>query len=83
MDLNSDGKKKSKFKKVLPFIVVVLLWAFAVYFLFLSDGGYFFRDNFVKASSSEIGEIDPKIANYEAVSKSGQTTKKAKLGVTY
>ena len=82
MDLNSDGKKKSKFKKVLPFIVVVLLWAFAVYFLFLSDGGYFFRDNFVKASSSEIGEIDPKIANYEAVSKSGQTTKKAKLGVT-
>ncbi len=82
MDLNVGTKKKGKFKKVLPFVVVVLLWAFAVYFLFLSDGGYFFKDNFVKASSSEIGEIDPKIANYEAVSKSGQTTKKAKLGVT-
>ncbi len=82
MDVQPENKPK-KAKKIIPFIVVVLLWAAAMYFLFLADGSfYFFKDNFVKASSNDIGEIDPTIANYKAESKSGQTAKKAKLGVT-
>ena len=77
------SKKKIEIKKVIPYFLVVILWGLAIYFLFLSGGrDYFFKDDVIKASSSEIGEIDPRIAEYEAVSKSGQTVKKAKTGVT-
>ncbi len=76
-------KKERKIGNIFPYIVVAFLWIAAIYLLFLSgDNRYFFRDNFIKASSSQIGEIDPKVANYEATSKSGQTPKKAKVGVT-
>lgn len=75
--------KKIEFKKIVPYLLVIFLWGTAIYLLFLSGGrDYFFRDNMIKATSSEIGEIDPRIAEYEAISKSGQTVKKYKVGVT-
>ena len=76
-------KKKINFNKVVLFLIVVVMWGLAIYFLFLSEGRtYFFKDDFIKASPNDIGKIDPEMANYEAVSKSGQTAKKSKIGVT-
>ena len=76
-------EKKINLNKVILFFIVVFMWGAAIYLLFLSDGRtYFFKDDYIKASPNDIGKIDPQIANYEAVSKSGQTVKKSKLGVT-
>lgn len=83
IQVEDKNGKKINFKKMVPYLIVIIFWGLAIYFLFLSGGrDYFFKDGFIKASSSEIGEIDPRIAEYKAVSKSGQTVKKAKVGVT-